>query len=125
MTHSNPTDTNNEELRRTKVDWSTPYDDWLIPILNRARHCGPIEFRALASEIQLHIEKRDASRDQQIALAARLRERLDFIDQMLGDSDWNIPSESPDRPLLTDRMFEVLYREREIVLATLKEQETL
>lgn len=63
---------NDEEITKSKIDWSTPCDEWLIPLLNRARHCGPIEFRSLPSIVQLEIEKAQASRDQQIALAAKL-----------------------------------------------------
>lgn len=39
---------------------------------------------------------------------ARITERLHFANQMLGNDEWNIPSEVPDRPLLTDRLLEVL-----------------
>jgi hypothetical protein len=57
-----------EELRNTKVDWSTPYDEWLIPILNRFRYGGAIECRAIPSEIQLHIEEViAAARNQTLA----------------------------------------------------------
>lgn len=44
-------------MKPSKVDWATPYDEWLIPILNRYRHGGAIECRAIPSEIQLEIEK--------------------------------------------------------------------
>lgn len=59
----------NDERKASKVDWSTPYDEWLIPILNRFRYGGAIECRAIPSEIQLHIEKilsaqRQALRDE-------------------------------------------------------------
>ena len=53
------TDTNQaseDETIKSKVDWSTPYDEWLIPILNRFRYGGAIECRAIPSEIQLNIE---------------------------------------------------------------------
>lgn len=46
-----------DELEPSKIDWSTPYDEWLIPLLNRARHCGPIEFRAIPSAIQKRLEE--------------------------------------------------------------------
>lgn len=45
------------KTKKTNVDWSTPYDDWLIPILNRFRYGGAIECRAIPSEIQIHIDK--------------------------------------------------------------------
>ena len=45
-----------DELIKSKTDWSTPYDEWLKPILNRFRYGGAIEFRAIPSEIQLNIE---------------------------------------------------------------------
>ena len=71
--------------------WSL-YDDWLVPILNRARYSGPIEFRALPSEIQLHIEKRDQARDQQIALAARIDEVNRAVQS---HTDQGIPAQAP------------------------------
>ena len=64
----------NSETTKSKVDWSTPYDEWLIPILNRARRCGPIEFRALPSEIQLHVEEHYHQQ-----LEAKLAETLESI----------------------------------------------
>ena len=45
-----------DEPTKSKVDWSTPYDEWLIPTLNRFRYGGAIECRAIPSEIQLNIE---------------------------------------------------------------------
>ena len=47
-----------ESIAKTKHDWSTPYDEWLIPILNRYRYGGAIECRAIPSEIQLLINQR-------------------------------------------------------------------
>lgn len=44
-------------MKPSKVDWATPYDEWLIPILNRYRYGGSLECRAIPSEIQLEIEK--------------------------------------------------------------------
>lgn len=46
-----------ESTAKTKYDWSTPYDEWLIPILNRYRYGGAIECRAIPSEIQIYIER--------------------------------------------------------------------
>lgn len=62
--------TSADETRRSKVDWSTPFDGWLVPILNRARRSGPIEFRALPSEVQLNIEAYVKQRE--LALLERL-----------------------------------------------------
>ena len=74
---TNPTDTNQareDETIKSKVDWSTPYDEWLIPILNRFRHGGAIECRAIPSEIQLNIES--VIRTEKLKLLAEVRERV-------------------------------------------------
>ena len=68
------TDTNQaseDEPTKSKVDWSTPYDEWLIPILNRFRHGGAIECRAIPSEIQLNIES--LIRTEKLKLLAEVR----------------------------------------------------
>ena len=69
------TDTNQaseDEPIKSKVDWSTPYDEWLIPILNRFRYGGAIECRAIPSEIQLNIEA--IIRTEKLKLLAEVRE---------------------------------------------------
>jgi len=71
----NSTDTNQaseDEPTKSKVDWSTPYDEWLIPILNRFRYGGAIECRAIPSEIQLNIES--LIRTEKLKLLAELEE---------------------------------------------------
>lgn len=42
---------------------------------------------------------------------AETRGRYNLVEQMLGNREWNIPSEVPDRPLLTDRLLEILEEE--------------
>lgn len=64
----------NRKVGKTKVDWSTPYDEWLIPLLNKARHAGAIEFRAIPSVVQIEIDKIIAEHDQ--ALRTKLIEAL-------------------------------------------------
>ena len=74
---TNTTDTNQaseDETIKSKVDWSTPYDEWLIPILNRFRYGGAIECRAIPSEIQLNIES--IIRTEKLKLLAEVRERV-------------------------------------------------
>ena len=63
-----------DEPTKSKVDWSTPYDEWLIPILNRFRYGGAIECRAIPSEIQLNIEA--LIRTEKLKLLAEVRERV-------------------------------------------------
>ena len=74
---NNPADTNQaseDEATKSKVDWSTPYDEWLKPILNRFRYGGAIECRAIPSEIQLNIES--LLRTEKLKLLAEVRERV-------------------------------------------------
>ena len=73
-----------DEPIKSKVDWSTPYDEWLIPILNRFRYGGAIECRAIPSEIQLNIEA--IIRTEKLKLLAEVRERV------IGE-DYDIPAE--------------------------------
>lgn len=54
----------------SKVDWATPYDEWLIPILNNYRYSGAIICRAIPSEIQTHIEA--LIQQEQLALLDRI-----------------------------------------------------
>ena len=71
------TDTNQaseDKLIKSKTDWSTPYDEWLKPILNRFRYGGAIECRAIPSEIQLNIES--LLRTEKLKLLAEIRERV-------------------------------------------------
>ena len=71
------TDTNQaseDEATKSKVDWSTPYDEWLKPILNRFRYGGAIECRAIPSEIQLNIES--LIRTEKLKLLAEVRVRV-------------------------------------------------
>ena len=63
-----------DEPTKSKVDWSTPYDEWLIPTLNRFRYGGAIECRAIPSEIQLNIES--IIRNEKLKLLAEVRERV-------------------------------------------------
>ena len=63
-----------DEPTKSKVDWSTPYDEWLIPTLNRFRYGGAIECRAIPSEIQLNIES--IIRTEKLKLLAEVRERV-------------------------------------------------
>lgn len=46
-----------DEPSKSKIDWSTPYDEWLIPLLNDFRYSGPIICRAIPSAIQVEIDK--------------------------------------------------------------------
>ena len=41
---------------KSKIDWSTPYDSWLIPLLNDYRYQGAIRCRAIPSVIQSYID---------------------------------------------------------------------
>ena len=63
-----------DELIKSKTDWSTSYDEWLIPTLNRFRYGGAIECRAIPSEIQLNIEA--IVRTEKLKLLAEVRERV-------------------------------------------------
>jgi len=77
-----------DEPTKSKVDWSTPYDEWLIPILNRFRYGGAIECRAIPSEIQLNIES--LIRTEKLKLLAEVRERV------VGESDYQPGNPAPD-----------------------------
>lgn len=63
-----------DEAAKSKVDWSTPYDEWLVPTLNRFRYGGAIECRAIPSEIQLNIES--IIRTEKLKLLDEVRERV-------------------------------------------------
>jgi hypothetical protein len=63
-----------DKLIKSKTDWSTPYDEWLLPTLNRFRYGGAIECRAIPSEIQLNIES--LIRTEKLKLLAEVRERV-------------------------------------------------
>ena len=63
-----------EREGKSRVDWSTPYDEWLVPTLNRFRYGGAIECRAIPSEIQLNIEA--IVRNEKLKLLAEVRERV-------------------------------------------------
>ena len=63
-----------EREGKSRVDWSTPYDEWLVPTLNRFRYGGAIECRAIPSEIQLNIEA--LIRAEKLKLLAEVRERV-------------------------------------------------
>jgi hypothetical protein len=65
-------------MKPSKVDWATPYDEWLIPILNRYRYGGPLECRAIPSEIQLEIE---------LLVTTRLLLEWQFIEQTMTTRD--------------------------------------
>ena len=61
-----------EREDKSRIDWSTPYDEWLVPTLNRFRYGGAIECRAIPSEIQLNIE------------ALIRAEKLKLLDKIVG-----------------------------------------
>lgn len=69
-----------DEPTKSKVNWSTPYDEWLIPILNRFRYGGAIECRAIPSEIQLNIE------------ALIRNEKLKLLNEVVHQSTVNLKS---------------------------------
>ena len=70
-----------EREDRSRVDWSTPYDEWLVPTLNRFRYGGAIECRAIPSEIQLNIEA--LIRNEKLKLLDEVRERVLGEDRLL------------------------------------------
>lgn len=78
-----------DETTKSKVDWSTPYDEWLLPTLNRFRYGGAIECRAIPSEIQLDIES--IIRTEKLKLLDEVRERV------IGENDRGTITD-PDSP---------------------------
>ena len=78
-----------DETTKSKVDWSTPYDEWLVPTLNRFRYGGPIECRAIPSEIQLNIES--LIRTEKLKLLAEVRERVVGENQHSEHKEWDCP----------------------------------
>ena len=77
-----------DKLIKSKTDWSTPYDEWLLPTLNRFRYGGAIECRAIPSEIQLNIES--LIRTEKLKLLAEVRERV------VGENDYQPGNPAPD-----------------------------
>lgn len=84
-----------DEATKSKVDWSTPYDEWLKPILNRFRYGGAIECRAIPSEIQLNIES--LIRTEKLKLLAEVRERV------VGEDETRIPADGGPFTNTTDK----------------------
>ena len=78
-----------DKTKKSKVDWSTPYDEWLVPTLNRFRYGGPIECRAIPSEIQLNIES--LIRTEKLKLLAEVRERVVGENQHSEHKEWDCP----------------------------------
>jgi hypothetical protein len=83
-------------LNHTRIGYTSEHDAMADPFIGEILEVFESELAAKVAE-------------------ARREERLYFVNQMLGNEDWNIPSEAPDRPLLTDRMLDVLEREAEML----------
>ena len=116
---SNPTNTNQaseDEPTKSKVDWSTPYDEWLIPTLNRFRYGGAIECRAIPSQIQLNIES--IIRTEKLKLLAEVRERVvgeDETDDLTAENTKPVHYEWAFRnPLRAEQRIELTKLEAEL-----------
>lgn len=98
-----PRDTLDDNTKKSKIDWSTPFDEWLIPLLNKYRYSGAIECRAIPSAIQAHLE---AYITKQVK-KARLDQtkHLQEAERKFGKVDWEAALYNlEDRPKYSARL---------------------